>query len=63
MAALLADALRFGSLDLRYQGFVTGRQREEKKRFCVDQLREATEQTVRAIAEGHNSRQRWLPTC
>ena len=51
MAALLADALRFGSIDLRYQGFVTERQRDEKQRFCVDRLREATEQTVWAIAE------------
>jgi hypothetical protein len=50
MAALLADALRFGSTDLRYQGFVTQRQREEKQQFCVDRLREATEQTVWAIA-------------
>jgi len=51
MAALLADALRFGSVDLRYQGFVTERQREEKHRFCVERLREASEQTVWAIAE------------
>lgn len=51
MAALLADALRFGSIDLRYQGFVTQRQRDEKLRFCTDRLREASEQTVWAIAE------------
>ena len=39
MAALLADALRFGSLDLRYQGFLPAtNRREEKRRFCVDRL-------------------------
>jgi hypothetical protein len=53
MAALLADALRFGSLDLRYQGFYGNeRRREEKRRFCVDRLREAREHMVWAVAEG-----------
>lgn len=52
MAALLADALRFGSLDLRYQGFPTQTRRDEKHRFCTDRLREAREQVVWAIAEG-----------
>ena len=53
MAALLADALRFGSLDLRYQGFLPATNRhEEKRRFCVDRLREAREQMVWAIGEG-----------
>ena len=53
MAALLADALRFGSLDLRYQGFLPAtNRRDEKRRFCVDRLREAREQLVWAIAEG-----------
>ena len=53
MAALLADALRFGSMDLRYQGFLPATNRhEEKRRFCVDRLREAREQLVWAIGEG-----------
>jgi len=52
MAALLADALRFGSLDLRYQGFTMQARRDEKHRFCVDRLREAREQLVWSIAEG-----------
>jgi hypothetical protein len=53
MAALLADALRFGSMDLRYQGFArTERRHDEKRRFCVDRLREARGQLVWAIGEG-----------
>jgi hypothetical protein len=52
MAALLADALRFGSLDLRYQGYSSDKRREEKRRFCVDRLREAREQMAWAVAEG-----------
>jgi hypothetical protein len=53
MAALIADALRFGSMDLRYQGFPpTENRREEKRRFCVDRLREARDQLVWAIGEG-----------
>ena len=53
MAALLGDALRFGSIDLRYQGFLLAEhRREEKKRFCVDQLREGQDQLVWAIGEG-----------
>jgi hypothetical protein len=52
MAALLADALRFGSLDLRYQGFPTQTRRDEKQRFCTDRLQEAREQLVWAIGEG-----------
>jgi hypothetical protein len=52
MAALLSDALRFGSLDLRYQGFTMQARRDEKHRFCLDRLREAREQLVWSIAEG-----------
>jgi hypothetical protein len=53
MAALLADALRFGSVDLRYQGFLQAENRhDEKRRFCVERFREAREQLVWAIAEG-----------
>ena len=53
MAALLADALRFGSMDLRYQGFSHASIRhEEKRRFCIERLREAREQMAWAVAEG-----------
>ena len=53
MAALLAEALRYGSMDLRYQGFSHARGRhEEKRRFCVERLREAREHMAWALAEG-----------
>lgn len=53
MAALLADALRFGSTDLRYQGFLPTTDRDEaKRRFCVDRLKEARGQMAWAVAEG-----------
>jgi len=51
MAALLAGALHFGSLDLRYQGFSLEDERAELMRFCIDRLRESRDHLVWAIAQ------------
>ena len=52
MAALLADALQFGSWDLRYLGLSSGRDKEPIIRFCQDRLSERRPRFVWAIAQG-----------
>jgi hypothetical protein len=51
MASLLADALQFGSWDLRYLGFTQGPDKEPIVRFCRDRLVERRERFVWAIAQ------------
>lgn len=51
MAALLADALRFGSWDLRYIGFPTDRGFEAKEDFSRQRLKERRGGYVWAIAQ------------
>jgi hypothetical protein len=51
MAALLADALGFGSVDLRYLGFPPEREAQEKERFSRERLAEAPPRYVWAIAQ------------
>lgn len=51
MAALLADALQFGSWDLRYLGFTQGPDKDSMVRFCRDRLAERRRRFVWALAQ------------
>lgn len=51
MVALLADALHFGSWDLRYLGLPPGRETAERARFCRVKLAEERSRYVWAIAQ------------
>jgi hypothetical protein len=63
LAALLAEALQFGSSDLRYLGFPSGREAEnkDKERFCRERLAEAPSQYVWAIAQRSDMMARLRP--
>lgn len=58
MAALLADALRFGSWDLRYIGFPADRGTEAKEQFCRQKLDERRPGFVWAIAQRYDLMER-----
>ena len=51
MAALMADALRFGSVDLRYLGYPSDGVAPEKEEFCRERLAVAPPWSVWAIAQ------------
>lgn len=61
MAALLADALAFGSTDLRYIGFQPEREAEEKERFCRERLAEGPARYVQAIGQRSDMMRRLRP--
>lgn len=61
MAALLADALAFGSTDLRYIGFSPDRESEEKERFCRERLAEGPARYVQAIGQRSDMMRRLRP--
>lgn len=61
MAALLAEALRFGSWDLRYVGHRPETELADKERFCRERLREARRHHVWAISQGATFVERLRP--